>query len=73
MATAEQIKGALKAVIAVADAIKDMGADGAPLGPMYMALAGKGMSHDGFMQMIDLLVQSGRVRVSNHCAYWVEL
>lgn len=45
---------------------------GAPAGPLYMAMQhGLNMTLDQFEQIMGLLVQSGRLRKSGHCYFYV--
>jgi hypothetical protein len=63
------------AMIKIADAflqtIKEAGPEGAPSGPMYMAAQTYGMSLEQYLQIMSLLVDAGRIRLSNHCYYYV--
>lgn len=43
--------------------------DGAPSGPMYMAVNAKGVSLDQYQAIMNALVKAGRIRYSNHCYY----
>jgi len=69
--TPEQKKQAAQQVLQIiSDTIRDC-PDGAPLGPMYMALTARGMSIETFQQIISTMEQIGLIKVSNHCAYWI--
>jgi hypothetical protein len=67
----EKERAAAKVLIAIAEAIRDMGDKGAPLGPMYAALMTHGMSYEGFTAAIDALAKAGVIRVSNNCAFFL--
>lgn len=66
-----QHRAAALVVRAIVETIEDMGTEGAPLGIMYSALCGM-ISYESFMNVIDSLVNSGVIRVSNHVAYVVK-
>ena len=68
-ATKEQVKGAMAFVMAVADAIKELGT--VPNGHLYANLMGH-MSLENYQKVIDLLKRSGVVTESaSHLLTWV--
>lgn len=69
--TDTQHRAAAMVVRAIIETIEEMGNEGAPLGVMYAALMGM-ISYESFMNVIDSLVNSGVIRVSNHVAYVVK-
>jgi hypothetical protein len=56
---------------ALLETIKESGAQGAPLGPMYMAFQTVGMGYDTFMQIIDALEDAGQIRRTSEVAYFI--
>lgn len=57
---------------AVVAAVKDAGPGGAPAGPLYAVMMSTGMRLEQFERMMDLIVQSGRLRKSGHLYFYVE-
>lgn len=58
-------------VNALLETIKESGAQGAPLGPMYMAFQTVGMGYETFMHIVGALEDANQVRVSNHVAFYI--
>ncbi len=69
--TSEEAKQVMAVVIAVGDAIKEMGAQGAPEGPMYQAFMERGLSLHSFNMILGHLESIKVIRRSNHVAYWI--
>ena len=71
--TLDEIKAAVRAHLemarAVADAVKESGSMGLPLGPLYSGLMGT-MSLEQFNKFIDTLIATGLMEKKNHCLYW---
>lgn len=57
---------------AIVETIKAAGAQGAPSGPMYAACMAHGVHLDEYQSILDALVRAKLIRVSNHCAYWLD-
>lgn len=55
----------------IVEAVKDMGAMGAPSGPMYAALMSTGMTLDQYQTIMDGLVSSGKLKQVGHVYYAV--
>lgn len=55
------------AVDCILDAAREAGPMGAPSGVVYAALSAHGMTLNVYQQIIDALVNAGRITVSNHC------
>jgi hypothetical protein len=70
--TATQRNALLRAVDAVLDTIREMGRDGAPAGPLYLALMGMGCTLGQFEMLMDALVRTGKVRKQGDVYYAVE-
>ena len=64
---------ALRAILAIADAIveavRSVEPDGAPGGVIYLAMMEHGCSLDQFQQIMDALVEAGRLRQEGHFYY----
>lgn len=63
-----QEKAALQVVLAVGEAIKDLGS--VPSGHLYARLMGH-MSLETYNKVIALLVKTGAVKEENHLLTWV--
>lgn len=57
---------------AIIGAVKDMGPEGAPAGPLYAALMVVGITYEQFTKIMGVLVERGVLRHSNHLYYYVE-
>lgn len=66
---ADKIRATIKVCEAVCDAIGEAGEDGIPSGHMYVLLMEYGMSYQGYVNLIDLLISAGRIRVSHNVLY----
>lgn len=55
----------------IVEAVKDMGAMGAPSGPMYAALMSTGMTLDQYQTIMDGLVSSGKLKRRGHVYFAV--
>jgi hypothetical protein len=53
------------------DVVKEAGPEGAPSGPMYAAAMTYGMSLEKYSMIMDFLVRSGRIKLSNNCYYYI--
>ena len=71
MTDQQKAQMALAIVLALLDTVKEMGANGAPAGPMYAAVMGH-MSLDTFESAMSLLVRSGKVRKEGHVYFYVQ-
>lgn len=68
MSMTAQEKAALAIVLAVGEAIKDLGS--VPSGHLYAQLMGR-MSLETYNKVIALLVKTGAVKNENHLLTWV--
>lgn len=66
--TREEIKAALSAVMALGEAIKDLGS--VPSGHLYSQVMGH-MSLDNYNAAIGLLKRAGAVKEENHLLTWI--
>ncbi len=66
--TREEIKAALSAVMALGEAIKDLGS--VPSGHLYAHVMGH-MSLDNYNAAIGLLKRAGAVKEENHLLTWI--
>jgi hypothetical protein len=58
--------------LALLETIKEAGENGAPSGPMYMAVQEKlGLSLDDYQAMMRAIVKTGMVKHEAHCYYWI--
>ena len=64
----EQVKAALSAVMALGEAIKDLGS--VPSGHLYAQVMGH-MSLDNYNAAIGLLKKAGAVKEENHLLTWI--
>jgi DNA-binding transcriptional regulator YhcF (GntR family) len=64
-------EAALQIVKAFGDSIKEMGPEGAPLGPMYAAANAKGIDLHTFNKIIEMLKGAGLIRTTATMAYWI--
>lgn len=55
------------AVDCIIEAARTAGPMGAPSGVVYAALSAHGMTLNVYQQIIDALVNTGRITVENHC------
>jgi hypothetical protein len=58
---------------AVVDTVREMGPQGAPKSPIYLALQTKGVTMDFFNQLIEKLKDLGILRESGNVLYFVEV
>lgn len=70
--TKEALIAYMELCLAVIDAVKEAGPQGAPAGPMYAAFMSAGMSLEQFQRMMDGIVRSGRLRKSGDLYFYVE-
>lgn len=69
--TPQQIQAVREAGKVLVSTVKEMGAGGAPAGPMYAALMSK-LSLNQFNTMMDTLVKHGYLRQEGHVYYFVK-
>jgi hypothetical protein len=70
MKTSEQAQMAI--ALALLETIKEAGENGAPSGPMYMAVQQSiGLSLDDYEAMMRAIVRTGFVRHEAYCYYWI--
>jgi len=58
----------------IVEVVENMGPDGAPAGPLYMAIQSQVPKFNlvAFQSTMDKLVATGRLRKSGHCYYGVQ-
>ncbi len=61
----------LKLVYVLLETIKEMGAQGAPEGPLYAAVMGAGFTLENFHAALHLLESRKLIRRSGHVAYFI--
>lgn len=71
--TANDLLAFVQLCEAVIDAVKEMGPQGAPAGPLYAAVMTVGMSLEQFERLMDTIVRSGRLRKSGHLYFYVDV
>jgi hypothetical protein len=68
MNESDKVVSALRlAVACILDAAEAAGPQGAPSGVVYAALNAHGLTLPAYQQILDALIQSGKVTVSGHC------
>lgn len=68
----QELKDALKVILAVADSVREMGAQGAPEGPMFLAWQQKGGTLSGWQKCLDILILRGIIERKNHVLYYID-
>lgn len=66
-----RIAKAIAFAASLGSAIKDMGDQGAPEGPMYAACVARGYTLEEFQGAMRTLETTGLIRRTGHVAYWI--
>lgn len=67
--TSQQLVGGLRAVAALAEAIRELGS--VPAGELYAAVMPAGVSLEAFEQMVGILERAELVRSAGHVLHWI--
>jgi hypothetical protein len=68
----ERSKAQMMLVVhALLDTIKESGANGAPLGPMYLAFQAVGLSYGTFTSILGALADANQIRLTSEIAFYV--
>lgn len=70
MTSKEQVVAVVELITAVGDIIREAGPAGLPSGHLYAMLMAKGISYNGYQQMIGAMQSAGVVKQSNNVLYW---